>query len=254
MFYLTVIAFSVIIGVLFILARISKKAAEKKAMIKKLVERHSRLMRVVNSAVFDTQFSCPDAMKKVLLHRALSSCSQLRESGAPKMLINTPEKELREQLAELRLKEGESSVRNVIAAASSVSDRSQAQQGIHRMLILLKKEAQKSDIVASDIKEANTALTLSGLIILSDELLERGNSALDKGEIGSARSYFENAIKKIQSAPALVPLISDRYQKLKSGLDEVNLIIADETNHAFKTADDESGLARMFGKEKPGWS
>jgi hypothetical protein len=253
MFYFVVIGLAFVIGVLFVLIRIAKKNAERKARIDAMVERHSRLMRLVNNIMFDNQFKCPDAMSKVLLHRAIKSAEKLKSEGVEKRRRNTPAYELQEQLDTLRENNSSIEALNIIRAVEGLPDRKPAQQSVHRMLSLIKKEALCSDVIIPEVQEANKILNLASLALVADELTERANEAFERGEMGSARSFFESGIKKLQNAPSMMPMLQDRYKKLQNGLDEVNNILAEETKHAFKVHDEEHGLNRMFGNEKPGW-
>lgn len=254
--FTTILALSIAGTVLLFFAIQHQAAAKKKAQQQKVIlDRHVRTLKSLKSIENAPGIVCPLALRMVIANRRLACIRTLARAGLEDHLNGLSEADASRQAQNIRAELSENLEIEEIALPEGTTENQNAQQTLNRYMFFLKREAQLNDTSYSDTRRAIATVELAIYKAFLEESLSRGNAAIHAKMLGSARSYFENAVEKLQSRPEFIPPLSTLFEKVQQKYKETERLLTDSNGPVIPRLDNDSeyGLDRLMGGEKAHW-
>lgn len=127
-------------------------------------------------------------------------------------------------------------------------------QCIKKLRVVLKSEQTKSHLEPSEFIQEDGRLEVFQLRINVESLIKRGQTAQEKEMIGSARQYYEKALKIVSEYPKRSDYVSQKKAELEATLDEIsNALKSTNAEDRAKEAKDEQDDLDVLFQPKKKW-
>ena len=125
-------------------------------------------------------------------------------------------------------------------------------QCIKKLRIVLKSEQAKGQLNSNEFMQEDIRLEGYQLKINVESLIKRGNAAQSKDMVGSARQYFEKALKVVSDHPRRSDYLIQKKAELESILEEITnaLKSSNAEDRAKKEKDEQDDLDVLFQPKK----
>lgn len=125
-------------------------------------------------------------------------------------------------------------------------------QCIKKLRIVLKSEQAKGQLSSNEFMQEDVRLESYQLKINVESLIKRGNAAQSKDMVGSARQYYEKALKVVSDHPRRSDYLMQKKAELEGILEEITnaLKSSNAEDRAKKEKDEQDDLDVLFQPKK----
>ncbi|NQZ09869.1 MAG: hypothetical protein HRT35_22180 [Algicola sp.] len=255
---MTAATIAIMIGALLLLLIVVNAIDQYKQKVS--VERHRRLMKLAaitheteELLVNGVQLPMSNTLIGVLLQRNLDVLEQMKtlmpdSSKVPERLEDT-----RSQLADVDTTNKE---RPALMIPNSDEHTAALIKTIKKVRFILTKQKRRGNLSSADFSREDAALESDMLKVFVEYKIKQGNAAKHQDKLGTARQFFEKALKSLKSQSLNSDYVSQKTLEVNAKLDDIAELLKRNgpLEEVPTTAEeDEEDFGSLFAQDKKKW-